>query len=62
MDIFKKCKNCGKIKGEHLAGTLNCPIGTKTKIGYLMYHPTQVFKPVKTVSKNKNPKQIIFLF
>jgi hypothetical protein len=57
--MFEKCKNCGKIKGEHKGGTLNCPVGRKTRIGYLVYHSTQVFEPVKKISKNKRIKQIV---
>jgi hypothetical protein len=33
----KKCKNCGKIKDYHRAKTLECPSGTKTRIGYISF-------------------------
>lgn len=40
-----KCKHCKKDKGNHKGKTFHCPIGTKTKIGYTMYHPEQVYEP-----------------
>ena len=39
-----KCAHCGKIKGHHLAHTLNCPAGMKTRIGYTSFGKT-VFQP-----------------
>lgn len=38
-----KCKNCKKPKGEHQARTLNCPIGKKTRIGFIHYSTELVF-------------------
>ena len=49
--MFDKCKHCKKIRGEHLAKTLNCPTGSKTRIGYTSFHPTQVYE--KQESKEK---------
>ena len=52
---LSKCKHCGKIKGEHLANGLKCPIGGKHRvIAYTVYHKTKHFEPVikKTNSKN----------
>jgi hypothetical protein len=43
-----KCIHCGKDKGMHLAQTLNCPVGMKTRIGYTSFGET-VFAP-KAVS------------
>lgn len=42
--MFEKCKHCKKIRGEHKAKTLNCPMGTKTRIGYTSYHQSQVYE------------------
>ncbi len=39
-----KCKHCKKVKGLHKARTLNCPEGTKTRIGYTSYSE-QTFEP-----------------
>ena len=39
------CALCGKEKGEHLAGTTECPKGKKSKIGYLQFGP-ETFRPV----------------
>lgn len=44
-----KCANCGKEKGYHKGITLHCPVGLKTRVGYLHYHATDTFVP-------KNPK------
>jgi hypothetical protein len=35
-----KCQNCGKEKGNHLAHTLECPKGQKTRIGYTSFGKT----------------------
>ncbi len=50
-----KCKNCGKEKGLHQAKTLNCPYGTKTRIGYTSFHPTDKFVP----KSNKEEKGFV---
>lgn len=42
--ISDKCAICGKVMGYHKAHTLNCPKGTKSRIGYTQYHPTNTFK------------------
>jgi hypothetical protein len=39
-----KCKHCNKNEGEHLAKTMECPTGLKTRIGYLSFGPN-VFEP-----------------
>lgn len=39
-----KCKHCKKIKGLHQAKTLNCPLGSKTRIGYITFSKTQTFE------------------
>jgi hypothetical protein len=44
MNLFEKCQNCGKIRGEHQAKTKACPVGTKSRIGWITYSPTSVFK------------------
>jgi hypothetical protein len=46
------CKNCGKRKYDHKAITLNCPVGSKTKIGYTSYHPDRVYKPGKFIKSD----------
>ena len=51
-----KCKLCKKTKGEHKNGTLGCPIGSKTKIGYLHFSDKDFFIP-----SEKQPKQPEFL-
>lgn len=43
-NIFTKCVKCGKIRGEHQAKTLNCPTGSKTKIGYISFALLQKFQ------------------
>lgn len=40
-----KCIHCGKKKGNHKAISLNCPVGLKTRIGYLMYDKNKIFEP-----------------
>ena len=41
----EKCKNCGKEKGLHQAKTLACPVGRKTKIGYISFSYIDKFQP-----------------
>ncbi len=45
-DINQKCKNCGKLRGMHRAKTLECPTGSKTRIGYTSYSNTMTFTPI----------------
>jgi len=35
-----KCKNCKKFKDSHKTGTLECPVGLRTRIGYITFGPT----------------------
>lgn len=50
-----RCKKCNKQRGDHKAKTLECPTGTRTRIGYLDYVPNQVFEPKKKrIKKSKN--------
>lgn len=39
-----KCLYCKKEKGLHQANTFNCPMGSKTRIGYISYHPNVKFE------------------
>jgi hypothetical protein len=39
----EKCKVCGRCKGYHKSGTFNCPIGMRSRVGYLNFHPKNVF-------------------
>lgn len=39
-----KCKNCYKPEGEHKAVTKNCPVGRKTRVGYINYNFCQVYE------------------
>jgi hypothetical protein len=48
-----KCKHCNKVKGKHKAQTLNCPWGSKTRIGYINFEKDKFFEP-KKVRTNKN--------
>ena len=42
-----KCINCGKTRGFHKDGTMNCPIGKKTRVGYVSYSD-KVYTPEKS--------------
>jgi hypothetical protein len=35
-----KCIHCKKTEGEHNAKTRECPVGLKTRIGYIRFGPT----------------------
>lgn len=49
-----RCIHCGKERGNHLANTLNCPVGKHTRAGYISFHNTQTFEPDPTyVPKQK---------
>lgn len=50
----KKCKYCGKTKGEHQAKTLNYPMGSKTRIGYIHFDSQSVFEWDGKVVKTKH--------
>jgi hypothetical protein len=39
-----RCAHCGKAKNQHRAGTLKCPKGKRTSIGYVSFGP-RTFKP-----------------
>lgn len=44
-----KCIHCKKLVGDHKAKTLNCPLGSKTSIGYTQYYQNKIYtKKVKT--------------
>ena len=43
--MAEKCKNCGHSHGDHQARTNNCPVGKKSRIGYITYDPTKIFEP-----------------
>jgi len=40
-----KCKHCKKVKGEHHARTLGCPVGRPGRIGHCHFSQTQFFTP-----------------
>jgi len=42
-----KCKHCGKKKTEHKYRTFECPIGQKTRIGYIGYSSTKRYEEDK---------------
>lgn len=41
---MQKCINCKKEKGLHKSNTYNCPIGLKTRIGYIHFSEEKVFE------------------
>jgi hypothetical protein len=45
-----RCAICRKEKGKHLAVTLHCPVGIKTRVGYVQFSTTECYTPVKKVS------------
>lgn len=34
-----KCKHCGKTRWDHRAKTLECPNGSKSRVGYTWFGP-----------------------
>lgn len=40
----KVCKHCKRRRGDHKAGTLHCPTGSKGRVGYTTFSPSQVFE------------------
>lgn len=40
----KLCEHCNKDYLDHKADSLSCPIGKKTRMGYLHYSETKKFK------------------
>lgn len=47
-----RCKHCKKARGNHQAKTRMCPIGKKTRIGYIHYNDKQVFEPMEDKDGN----------
>lgn len=45
---FGHCEHCGHPKGQHQAVRLHCPSGPKTRIGYIQFDMTKVFKEKTT--------------
>jgi len=45
-----RCKHCKKLRGDHRAGSFQCPIGPKSRIGYLSYG-SSVFEPMQKSKK-----------
>jgi hypothetical protein len=35
--IIDRCGICGKARGDHKSETLNCPIGSRTRAGYIQF-------------------------
>jgi len=42
-----RCALCRKAKGLHKAGTLHCPSGMKTRVGYVQFSATDRYTPNK---------------
>lgn len=43
-----KCYLCKKSKSDHLAGSLHCPAGRKSRtVGYTSYHPVHSYQDKK---------------
>jgi hypothetical protein len=53
--LDERCGICGKARGNHKSGTLNCPIGGRSRIGHTSYHRSDVFIP-KVKKEKKNGK------
>ena len=49
-----RCALCRRIKGLHQAGTLNCPQGPKTRVGYVFFSKTNVYTPNEVMIRNPN--------
>lgn len=39
------CVHCKKTKGVHLAKTLHCPVGMRTRIGQISFDKEKVYTP-----------------
>lgn len=39
-----RCKHCGKPRGYHQAVTLKCPIGPRTRVGYIGFCREQAYE------------------
>lgn len=48
MRVEVKCRHCGKPRYSHKAKTFHCPVGRKTRIGYLDYSETNTYQPKET--------------
>ncbi len=40
-----KCVHCKKAKGQHHAQSFACPVGSKTRIGYIHYSKKTRWEP-----------------
>ena len=43
MKLTDKCIHCKRDRGQHNAMTKACPIGSKSRIGYIMFSNKTVF-------------------
>lgn len=37
----RRCLLCGKVQGNHKSLSLACPVGMKTRVGYIHFHAKQ---------------------
>jgi len=54
--LTDRCSLCRKEKGRHQSGTLHCPVGPKTRVGYVQFSVTDKYTPVsqtRITTKNK---------
>lgn len=45
------CGLCGNKKMDHQATSFCCPMGSKTRVGFTCYHPSQYFAPPKNYER-----------
>jgi hypothetical protein len=52
---MEKCKHCGKSRGNHQSSTGLCPVGRRSRVGYISFHGSNVFEPRKPREAKKRP-------
>jgi len=45
VDRLVRCSLCHKTKGDHKAVSLHCPVGMKTRVGYVQFSATDTYTP-----------------
>ena len=57
-DKPERCKHCNKYRGNHKAGTLQCPFGTPHRVvGYTHYLETRFEAKEKAFKKGQRIKE-----
>src|ERR1044071_8125036 len=52
------CVHCGRRQGEHQANTQACPVGNKTRAGFIHYSKSKTFTPRNNLTEELVPVMV----